>query len=108
MKRKPTKAQLREMLNQAVGQYEHTGGSIEEVAPGVSGIQGGPLKAQETIIFDGNKEQRSYVNDVVAAIDSRKKKSKKPAASKPKNKTPKKKLIYDDFGEPLRWVWEDE
>ena len=26
---------------------------------------------------------------------------------RPKNKTgkPRKRLIYDDFGEPLRWVW---
>jgi subtilisin family serine protease len=108
MKRKPTKAQLREMLDQAVGQYESQGGSVEEVAPGVSGVKEGPLKAPETIIFEGTKEQRSYVNDVVAAIDSRKKKSKKPATKQVKNKQPKKRLIYDDFGEPLRWVWDDE
>ena len=107
MKRKPTKAQLREMLSQEIGAFENDGGQIESVQSGVTGVQGGPLKAQEPVIFDGPKEERSYVNDVVAAIDSRKKKSKKPAKS-PVNKTPKKKLIYDDFGEPLRWVWEDE
>ncbi|MFC3151711.1 hypothetical protein ACFOEK_11795 [Litoribrevibacter euphylliae] len=108
MKRKPTKAQLRKMLDQEMGQYAHDGGEILEVAQGVSGVQGGPLKAQETIIFDGNKEPRSYVNDVVAAIDSRKKKSKPPAKKSQGSKQPKRKLIYDDFGEPLRWVWDDE
>jgi hypothetical protein len=30
--------------------------------------------------------------------------SKRPAQPK----KPKRKLIYDDFGEPLRWVWVDE
>jgi hypothetical protein len=27
---------------------------------------------------------------------------------KPKKRQPKKKMIYDDFGEPLRWEWVDE
>ena len=108
MKRKPTKAQLRELLNQEMGQFQSGGGEINTVEPGVSGVQGGPLKAQETVIFDGKKEERSYVNDVVAAIDSRKKKKPQKSASKSKSKQPTKKLIYDDFGEPLRWVWDDE
>lgn len=108
MKRKPTKAQLRKMLDQEVGRYTTEGGEVLQVDPGVSGVQGGPLKAQEPIIFENSKEPRSYVNDVVAAIDSRKKKTKPPAKTTQSSKQPKKKLIYDDFGEPLRWVWEDE
>jgi hypothetical protein len=107
MKRKPTKAQLREMLQQEIGAFEGGGGAVKSVNPGISGIKDGPLKAQEPIVFDGDKETRSYVNDVVAAIDARKKKTKK-APSNTRNKQPRRKLIYDDFGEPLRWVWEDE
>ena len=44
---------------------------------------------------------------MVAKIDERKRKSpaKKPAKA---SKRPRKKVIYDDFGEPLREVWVDE
>lgn len=107
MKRKPTKAQLREMMSQDILSYESNGGSVQQINSGVSGVVGGPLKAQETVLFDEKKEPRSYVNDVVAAIDSRKKSAHKKKA-KPKTSKPKRKLVYDDFGEPLRWVWEDE
>ena len=107
MKRKPTKAQLREMMNQDVLSFESTGGHVEEINSGVSGVVGGPLKAQETVIFNEKKEPRSYVNDVVAAIDSRKKGGTKKKLKTNTNKKPQRRLIYDDFGEPLRWVWDE-
>lgn len=53
------------------------------------------------------QESRTYLNDVVAALDERKKKKHDKPAAAPK-KRPKKKIIYDDFGEPLREVWVDE
>jgi hypothetical protein len=43
---------------------------------------------------------------VVSALDSRKKK-KTPSKPIKASKRPKKKLIYDDFGEPVREVWTD-
>jgi hypothetical protein len=43
----------------------------------------------------------------VSALDNRKK-PKKPEAAKKASKRPKKKIIYDDFGEPLREVWSEE
>jgi hypothetical protein len=49
------------------------------------------------------------VSDVLKAIDERKE-SKKKSPSKPasaRKKSPRKKVIYDDFGEPLRVVWEE-
>ena len=58
--------------------------------------------------MDNNKENRTYVPEVVDALEQRR--AQKPAvkAAAPKPKKPRKKLIYDDFGEPLRWVWVDE
>ncbi|MDB4309084.1 hypothetical protein N9913_02120 [Porticoccaceae bacterium] len=44
---------------------------------------------------------------MVSALDSRKKKKTPPKPVKV-SKRPKKKLIYDDFGEPVREVWTDE
>jgi hypothetical protein len=43
----------------------------------------------------------------VSALDSRKKKKAPPKPAKV-SKSPKKKIIYDDFGEPVREVWADE
>jgi len=55
------------------------------------------------------RQERTPVPDVLRAIDER-----RDARRKPQKKTtakrssgPKKKVIYDDFGEPLRVVWED-
>ena len=45
--------------------------------------------------------------DVVNALDSRKKKKTPPKPIKV-SKRPKKKIIYDDFGEAVREVWTDE
>lgn len=108
MKRKPTKAELRKQLEDEMSSFEQEGGEVQHIQRGESANKGYPLKAQETIIFDGQKESRSYVNDVVAAIDARKKERTQKHKAKPKPKEPKKRLIYDDFGEPLRWVWDDE
>lgn len=100
----PTKAELRKQLQRQVKAYLSSGGKVHSVARGISGRESSqPLSR---VLFDGPKENRTYVNDIVASIESRKKKSvAKPAkiAKKPKLKT-----IYDDFGEPLRKVWVDE
>jgi hypothetical protein len=43
--------------------------------------------------------------EVVAAIEARK---KPPLPQKPKKLRPRKKVILDDFGQPLRWEWVEE
>jgi hypothetical protein len=46
---------------------------------------------------------------VVKDIEARRKTRGKPAPSKKTRPAqPKKKIIYDDFGEPLRYTWVDE
>ncbi len=47
---------------------------------------------------------RTDLSQVAAAIDARKKRGKRRSA---KRTGPRRRLVYDDFGEPLRWVWED-
>jgi hypothetical protein len=44
---------------------------------------------------------------VVLALDSRKTKKTPPKATKI-HKRRTKKIIYDDFGDPVREVWSDE
>ena len=103
---KPTKTrrQLHQELEEQVRQYLDSGGQVNEVPRGMSGRMdaNGPLVA----LFEGNShEDRTPLPDVVAAIEAR----KKPASpTKPKKSKPRKKVILDDFGQPLRWDWEEE
>lgn len=103
---KPTKTrrQLHQELEEQVRQYLDSGGQVNEVPLGMSGRMdaNGPLVA----LFEGNShEDRTPLPDVVAAIEAR----KKPASpTKPKKSKPRKKVILDDFGQPLRWEWVEE
>ena len=60
-------------------------------------------------LFLEPKSQRTLVPEVVAAIEARRQKkfSRKPAR-KGRIAQPRRKVIYDDFGEPLRRVWVDD
>ena len=48
--------------------------------------------------------------EVIATLERRRQERKGSKAPSPgrRAKKPRKKMIYDDFGEPLRWVWEEE
>ncbi len=48
-------------------------------------------------------QSRTSVVDVVKTIDSRRQLKKAPVAKR----KPKKILLKDDFGDPIRWVWQD-
>jgi hypothetical protein len=100
-----TKADLRRELDRQIDAYLREGGQVQEIPRGISGREpsDGPLPAAP---FCGgeNKEKRAYLTDVIAAIEARR---KPPAAIKTKPRRPRKKFIYDDFGEPVRWVWEE-
>ena len=103
---KPTKTrrQLHQELEQQVQEFLHKGGHVNEVPRGLSGRldANGPLIS----IFDGSsQEDRTPLPEVVAAIEARK---KAPLVAKPQKKRPRKKVILDDFGKPLRWEWVEE
>ncbi len=102
---KPTKTrrQLHQELEEQIRQYLNEGGQVNEVPRGLSGRMdnNGPL----VVLFEGaSQEDRTPVTEVVAAIEAR----KHPSAAKPKKPRPRKKVILDDFGQPLRWEWVEE
>lgn len=107
MNKRPTKAELRHELESQVREFLDQGGNLEQVDRGVSGRfdQSGPIKSN-AIVFDEPKEGRTLLNDVVATIEARK--HPEPVKKPPRRSAPKKKMIYDDFGEPLRWEWVNE
>lgn len=104
MKPIKTKAQIREELSQEVDAFLAKGGSVNNIPSGVSGNDTNENLFSRSTSFEPKKD-RTPVNDVIKELDERKK-GKDP--SKPKNSRPKRKLITDDFGEPVRWVWIEE
>ncbi len=105
MKLPPTKAQIRNEIEQKMQDFLNRGGKVLNVEQGVSGrVEGAsfrPSFAQE------NRGTRTSVADVVATIEARKKNKAPPLQSK-RRKQPQKKMLFDDFGEPLRWVWVEQ
>jgi len=105
MKPTKTKREIRDELQQQIDDFLQQGGAVAEVARGISGRldAGAPLRS----LFTGQQsEDRTPLPDVVAAIESRKKSSSSTAS--PLRPRPKKKIILDDFGQPLRWEWVEE
>ena len=107
MKRIITKSDIRNEIEQQVDDFLKRGGAVNQIERGLSGRANadGPLKA-DSGAFQQPKTDRTYVPEVVAAIDARRKQPVTPP-KKTSNRKPRKKIIYDDFGEPLRWEWEE-
>jgi len=84
---------------------------VQQVERGISGRDAaeGPLKAPPLAEGEAPRGERTYVPEVVAAIEQRKQGMNKSRQNSPtgRRKKPRKIIIYDDFGEPLRWQWEE-
>lgn len=101
------KDQLREKLRRQTEDYIARGGHIDRVGPGVSG-RGDALRPPPATHFSsGPRPSRTPVPEVIAAVELRRQaKTLKRKAGGRTNK-PRRTLVYDDFGEPLRWEWKD-
>lgn len=104
----PSKKEIRAELNAGIEQYLQVGGVIREIPRGTSAfLPGDPPLRNEHFQPTQSPQERTPVPDVVAAIEARK--QQKPLKSRAaKSNRPKRKLVLDDFGEPLRWEWVDE
>lgn len=107
MKKIPTKADVRKALQAEVQAFIASGGSVDQVPAGQSGKDAAqPEHRTMREIFTGPKQERTPLDHVVAELQSRRHNN---STSKLKlTKRPKKKVIYDDFGEPIRTVWIEE
>ncbi|MDG2017905.1 MAG: hypothetical protein P8J25_00485 [Porticoccaceae bacterium] len=102
-----SKNSLRRELRKKTEEFLGKGGEIKKCQQGETGEPADQPRAKSVFVSPSPIKNRTYVNDVVAKIDERKRKSITKAPAKA-SKRPKKKVIYDDFGEPLREVWVDE
>ena len=107
MKTLKSKKQVRDELNALVDQYIEEGGDIKEFSLGESGRDVN-LPLNKAPAIEKNTQARTPVSDVVKTIEERKKNKNKPNPVSTQPKKPKQKLLMDDFGEPLRWIWVEE
>ena len=107
MKPLKTKAQARAEIEKQISDFLQCGGSVAEIERGVSGREPS-LKPLAPAAFDGPKVDRTPVNEVVAAIESRRRTKPETKSKRTAAKQPRKKVILDDFGQPLRWEWVED
>ncbi len=109
MKKIITKAQIRQEMDEQISAYLKQGGDVEQVPRGLSGRNPGDPPIKPNSFFAQPKESRTYLTDVVATLESRRE-QKTPPKKSTANRQPRmrKKIIYDDFGEALRWIWVEE
>ncbi len=105
VKRPIDKKDIRRDLESQVDAFLREGGQIKPIERGETGLDrnkpwSNPFQSGQS---QEPPRERTPVPEVVAAIESRKHKEPR----KVKNKGPKKVWIYDDFGEPVRWVWKE-
>lgn len=105
MKKIPTKADLRIELQKQIDAFTRQGGEIDKIPRGHSGREN-TLGSFQTPLFNEPKTDRTPIPEVVAELDARR--QKKTGAKKPTEKRRREKVIYDDFGDPIRKVWVDE
>jgi len=102
-----SKSSMRDELRKKTEEFLKRGGEIKQHNQGETGEPADKPRARSVFVSGEPRQTRTYINDVVSALDSRKKKKTPPKPVKV-SKSPKKKIIYDDFGEPVREVWTDE
>jgi len=111
LKKPISKAEIRAELEREVECFLTRGGKVERVPPGASGKDANepPLFLNRRLFVEPSTP-RTLVPEVVAAIEARRRDKLKrtPAPKRSRLPRPRRKIIYDDFGEPLRKVWVEE
>jgi hypothetical protein len=105
VKRPVNKKDIRKDLESEVEAFLRQGGEIKPIERGETGLDrnkpwSNPFQSGQS---QESPKERTPVPEVLAAIDARKQKEVKKA----RNRGPTKVWIYDDFGEPVRWVWKE-
>tara|TARA_R110002167_G_scaffold45323_6_gene136130 strand:+ start:2401 stop:2718 length:318 start_codon:yes stop_codon:yes gene_type:complete len=105
MTRRPDKAQIRDEIDRKVREFVINGGTISQVKQGATGLGIKGLLNPNGFV-ERPRDSRTPVSDVVASIEVRRNPKANSTVQRPKR--PRKKMLFDDFGEPLRWVWVEE
>ena len=111
MKIPVSKADVRAALLQETERFLNKGGEVENIPRGISGKEAGdPPVFLNRRLFIEPPTPRTPIPEVIAAIEARRRLP--PRRNQPRKRSrlpqPRRKVIYDDFGEPLRKVWVEE
>jgi hypothetical protein len=107
----PSKADLRARLQRETERFLREGGQVEEIPTGKSSREPGEEPPRfSRRLFTEPPAKRTLVPEVVAAIEARRQAmfKRSPTPKRSRLPRPRRKIIYDDFGEPLRKVWVDD
>ena len=109
MKKISGKDIARQQLQRQVEEFIDRGGEVTHVPQGDGGWDNskGALKPSQTI-FDGTPKQRTPLDHLLKSIDSRRAKKRAKPKQRARLPQPRKQAIYDDFGEPIRYIWVDK
>ena len=107
MKKPVSKADIRDTLIKEIEHFLQRGGSVNKIPTGLSGKDpGDPPLFLNRRLFVEPRGTRTLIPEVVAAIEARRlEKFRRKPQPKRRLQRPRRKIIYDDFGEPLRTVW---
>ena len=111
MKKPVSKADVRAAMQQEMDQFLKQGGEVESVPRGISGKDpGDPPVFLNRRLFIDPPTPRTPVPEVIAAIEARRRLPPRRTTGRKRSRlpAPRRKVIYDDFGEPLRKVWVEE
>lgn len=109
MKKPVSKADIRNELLQETERFLQRGGYVKEIPQGISGRnpEDPPLFLNRRLFVEP-RSPRTHIPEVVAAIEARRiDKFRRKPPPKRRLPHPRRKVIYDDFGEPLRRIWEE-
>jgi hypothetical protein len=110
LKKLDSKDDIRNQLLQETDRFLAQGGNVNKIPQGISGknAEDPPLFLNRRLFVEP-KASRTPVPEVVAAIEARRREKyrRKPPLRR-KVPSPRRKVIYDDFGEPLRRIWLEE
>jgi hypothetical protein len=111
VKKTVSKEDIRKTMTQDIDQFLRNGGEVTAIPTGVSGRDETTNTAfPSNRLFLEPSAKRTLVPEVVATIEARRKAMLKrtPARKRSRLPSPRKKVIYDDFGEPVRKIWIEE
>ena len=83
---------------------------MRRVPAGASAWDPGTRPAPSRPLFSEPRDPRTPVTDVVERLEARREamKARPRRARKPRAQRARRRVIYDDFGEPLRHVWVED
>ncbi|EPJ44318.1 MAG: hypothetical protein OFPII_35760 [Osedax symbiont Rs1] len=104
--KRPSKSEIRQSLNDQMDKFLQQGGEIQQYDQGDSSLVDGRYDRNQ-FVYGLPKQVRTPVADTLSAINQRKS-SKSSVILTTRRLRKVKKVIYDDFGEPLREIWVEE